>query len=209
MPSRTRDVSDVWGAPSFTQDELIVCGATREPPFPHHKKAVAHFIYSFRSYVMRTYFVRPLCSVLGMQSQQDMVSILKDSGICWGPALGLLLGAQPVPQLLNAPTFPEASCLALGLPKTPCPWCTFQEEAWHHRGCSLLTIPCVRPSAPWIAQPASHKAKHNFHPHFTDDKTKAQTDEVTCPSSQHKQVVELGLTPETDSKSTLLLSELP
>lgn len=34
----------------------------------------------------------------------------------------------------------------------------------------------------------------NFRPHVTDDNTKAQTGETTCPHSQHKPVAELGLT---------------
>ena len=47
------------------------------------------------------------------------------------------------------------------------------------------------------------------HPHVADGNTKAQTGEVTRLSSQHQHMAELGPTPGTDSKSMLLIPELP
>ena len=126
------------------------------------------------------------------------LSILHDAGTCWGPTLWLFLGAQPAPQLLNAPTCSESSCLAF-----------LSSRLLIHKACLRKTERIIIETATYRAPPPCSPLPHgshslplttklgvgNFHPHFTDDKTKAQTDEVTCPSSQRKQVAELGLTP--------------
>lgn len=116
----------------------------RTTPSPPQKRGCPFHSFAWLIFTEKLLCARPPCSVLGMQGQPDVESVLKDAGTCWGPALWPLPDAQACPPTPKCPT-----CSAWLNPHRVSR-CT-KHLAGLLRGCCLLSTSSMQSSAPRVS----------------------------------------------------------